>query len=43
MLTMKKEDGMIQDRFACSVYLRAVFISLMVVVGGGIYPRAAFV
>ena len=41
MLTVKKEDGNIHDRFARSSYLRAAFMSLAVDVGGGIYLRAA--
>ena len=35
----KKEDGNIHDRFACGVYLREAFISLLVNVGGGVYSR----
>ena len=43
VLTTKKEDGNIRDRFACGVYLRAAFISLAVDIGGGVYLRMAFI
>ena len=41
MLTTK-EDGDIHDRIVCGVYLRAVFISLAVDIGGSVYLRAVF-
>ena len=36
MLTTKKEDGNIHNRFACDVYLKAAFSLLVVDVGVGI-------
>ena len=31
------------NNIKCGVYLRAAFISMEVDVGGGVYPRAAFI
>ena len=42
LTTKKKDDGNVHNRFACSVYLRVAFISLVVDVGEGVYSRAEF-
>ena len=43
VLTTKKEDGNIHDRYARSVYLKAAFVSLAVDVGEGVYLRVAII
>ena len=43
VLTTKKEDGNIQDRFTCGVYFRVASISLVVDVGGGVSSRVPYI